>query len=203
MSACEILIFARTPELGKVKTRLAADLGEERALRTYKYLLAHTRESVSRSGFPARVHLAGPMPETDLWSVAGFRRVPQADGDLGARMSAAFAQAFADGVRSLVIIGTDCPALSPAHLHEAMKALETHEAVIGPADDGGYWLLGLSAPVRAIFEDKAWSTDTVLRDTLADFKALGMSVARLDVLRDVDTADDLHALVEEHPWLLG
>jgi rSAM/selenodomain-associated transferase 1 len=201
VSAQEVLIFARTPELGKVKTRLATDLGDAAALDIYHRLLAHTCDTVTRSGFPGRVHLAGPMPETDLWADAGFRRVPQADGDLGARMSAAFAQAFADGVRSVVIIGTDCPGLRAEHLHLAMQALQTHEAVVGPADDGGYWLLGLSSPVRAIFENKAWSTDTVLRDTLADFKALGMSVARLETLRDVDTAADLDALSEEHPWL--
>lgn len=201
MSAREILIFARTPELGKVKTRLAAEIGPDAALQTYLKLLAHTRESVSRSGFPARVHLAGPMPEHDLWSEAGFRRFPQVDGDLGKRMASAFTQAFADGVRSVVIIGTDCPGLSSAHLHEAMKALETHEAVVGPADDGGYTLLGLTSPIRAIFENKAWSTDSVLRDTLADFKTLGMSVARMETLRDLDTLDDLNALIDDHPWL--
>ncbi len=203
MSAQEVLIFARTPELGKVKTRLAADIGVQAALRTYVNLLAHTREIVARSGFPARVHLAGPIPDRDLWSEAGFRRFPQADGDLGQRMASAFAHAFADGVRSVVIIGTDCPGLSSTHLHEAMKALETHEAVVGAAEDGGYWLLGLTSPIRSIFQNKAWSTDTVLRDTLADFRALGVSVARLDILRDLDNADDLHALSEEHPWLLG
>lgn len=201
MSAKEILIFARTPEPGQVKTRLAADLGDDGALRTYLKLLVHTRESVARSGFPARVHLAGDIPEHDLWEEAGFRRFPQADGDLGERMSAAFAQAFADGVRSVVIVGTDCPGLRAEHLHLAMNALETHEAVVGPAEDGGYWLLGLSSPVRAIFENKAWSGEHVLRDTLADFKALGMSVVRLETLRDVDTVADLDALAEEHPWL--
>lgn len=201
MSAKEVLIFARTPELGKVKTRLAADVGDAAALALYQRLLAHTCDTVTRSGFPARVHLAGPMPERDLWSDAGFRRYPQADGDLGARMSAAFANAFADGVRSVVIVGTDCPGLRADHLHLAMTALETHEAVVGPADDGGYWLLGLTSPVRAIFENKAWSTDSVLRETLADFKALGMGVVRLETLRDVDTVDDLDALSEEHPWL--
>lgn len=201
MSAQEVLIFARTPELGQVKTRLAADLGNEAALRTYFQLLVHTRESLLRSGFPARVHLAGGVPERDIWSDAGFRRYPQADGDLGARMSAAFAQAFADGVRSVVVIGTDCPGLRAEHLHQAMNALQTHEAVVGGAEDGGYWLLGLTSPVRAIFKNKAWSTDTVLRDTLADFKALGMSVFRLETLRDVDTLADLDALAEEHAWL--
>ena len=201
MSAKEVLIFARTPELGQVKTRLAADVGDVAALDLYHRLLAHTCDTVTRSGFPARVYLAGPMPEDDIWSDAGFRRYPQADGDLGARMSAAFANAFADGVRSVVIIGTDCPGLRADHLHLAMSALETHEAVVGPADDGGYWLLGLTSPVRAIFEHKAWSTDTVLRDTLADFKALGMGVVRLETLRDVDTAADRDALAEEHPWL--
>jgi rSAM/selenodomain-associated transferase 1 len=201
VSARELLIFARTPEFGKVKTRLAADIGPESALRIYTRLLTHTCETALRSGFPARVYLAGPMPERDLWSDAGFHRFPQADGDLGQRMSAAFAQAFADGVRSVVIIGTDCPGLTSAHLHEAMSALQTHEAVVGPADDGGYTLLGLTSPIRAIFENKAWSTDTVLGDTLADFKRLGMSVARLETLRDLDTLDDLNALTDDHPWL--
>jgi glycosyltransferase A (GT-A) superfamily protein (DUF2064 family) len=82
-----------------------------------------------------------------------------------------------------------------------MSALQTHEAVVGPADDGGYTLLGLTSPIRAIFENKAWSTDTVLGDTLADFKRLGMSVARLETLRDLDTLDDLNALTDDHPWL--
>lgn len=201
MSAKEVLIFARTPELGRVKTRLAADVGDAAALDLYHRLLAHTCDTVARSGFPARVHLAGPMPERDLWSDAGFRRVPQTEGDLGARMSAAFAQAFEDRVRSVVIIGTDCPGLRADHLHQAMTALETYEAVVGPAEDGGYWLLGLTSPVRAIFQNKTWSSDSVLHETLSDFKSLGMSVFRLETLRDVDTVSDVVALAEEHPWL--
>lgn len=201
MSAQEVLIFARTPELGKVKTRLAEDIGDDSAYRIYNQLLVHTKESVLRSGFSARVHLAGPMPERDLWSDAGFRRFEQVPGDLGDRMAAAFAEAFASGVRSVVIIGTDCPGLRPEHLHQAMNALKTYEAVVGPAEDGGYTLLGLTSPIRAIFENKRWSTEHVLRDTLADFNALGMSVMRLETLRDVDTLADLNALAEEYPWL--
>ncbi len=202
MNECAILIFARTPERGHVKTRLAASLGDDITYRTYLKLLAHTRESASRSGFPVRVWIAGDVPQEDLWSNAGFRRFSQVPGDLGERMAAAFADAFKDGIRKVVIIGTDCPGLTSSHLHEAFRALDTHEAVVGPAEDGGYTLLGLTSPVRAIFQNKTWSSETVLHDTLADFKSLGMSVARLETLRDLDTIDDYHALIEDHPWLL-
>lgn len=201
MNESVVLIFARTPELGKVKTRLAADVGPERALSIYERLLEHTCETVLRSGIPARVCYAGDIPENDIWSRAGFARHPQSSGTLGDRMHAAFSDAFRDGVRSVVIIGTDCPGLKPSHLHEALKRLETTEAVVGPAEDGGYYLLGLTSPIRRIFEHKEWSTDSVLRSTLTDFRSLDMSFALLEPMRDIDTLEDLDALKHTHTWL--
>lgn len=148
----------------------------------------------------AQPPVAGQV-KTRLAAGVGIDRRPQAEGDLGARMCQAFREAFAEGVRKAVIIGTDCPGLTSATLHEAFRRLDEAEAVVGPAEDGGYVLLGLTSPVRAIFENKVWSGETVLADTLADFKRLGMPVARLEPLRDVDTAEDLDALEAEHPWL--
>ncbi len=201
MNESVVIIFARTPELGQVKTRLAADIGNERALAIYERLLEHTCETVLRSGYRARVFYAGDIPEADLWSRAGFTRHRQSPGTLGERMHAAFSDAFRDGIRSAVIIGTDCPGLQPSHLHDAMNRLETSEAVVGPAEDGGYYLLGLTSPIRRIFENKDWSTDTVLRATLSDFRELDMTYSLLEPLRDIDTIDDLEELKQTHTWL--
>ncbi len=201
MNESVVLIFARTPEPGKVKTRLAADIGDERALSIYERLLEHTCDTVLRSGYPTKVYVSGDIPEHDNWSRAGFARYPQSSGTLGERMHAAFSDAFRDGIRAVVIIGTDCPGLKPSHLHDAFKRLETSEAVVGPAEDGGYVLLGLTSPIRRIFENKHWSTDTVLRATLADFRALEMSYTLLEPLRDVDTVEDLDDLKQTHAWL--
>ena len=201
MAAERVIVFARTPVAGQVKTRLAAGVGAARALAVYEALLSHTCGAVRRAGFDARVHLAGDIPERDLWSEAGFTRRPQQGADLGERMHEAFRTAFAEGVRKAVIIGTDCPGLGPAVLQEAFRRLDEAEAVVGPAEDGGYVLLGLTSPVRAIFENKVWSSDTVLADTLSDFARLGMGVAQLEPLRDVDTAADLRHLEAEFPWI--
>lgn len=201
MAAERVIVFARPPVAGQVKTRLAAGVGAARALAVYEALLAHTCGAVRRAGFDARVHLAGDIPERDLWSEAGFTRLPQHGADLGERMHEAFRTAFAEGVRKAVIIGTDCPGLTSATLHEAFQRLDEAEAVVGPADDGGYVLLGLTSPVRAIFENKVWSSDSVLADTLADFMRLGIDVARLEPMRDVDTTEDLLALEQDFPWI--
>ena len=115
----------------------------------------------------------------------------QPAADLGERLTYAFAQAFAGGAARAVVIGTDCPGLSAALLGQAFEELRTHDLVVGPADDGGYYLLGLSAPRPALFANKAWSTATVLADTLADAARLHLRVARLPTLHDVDGAPDL------------
>ncbi|WP_262892577.1 TIGR04282 family arsenosugar biosynthesis glycosyltransferase [Hymenobacter qilianensis] len=106
-------------------------------------------------------------------------------------MQHAFTQAFAVGATSVVIIGTDCPGLTTALLSQAFERLATHDVVVGPAADGGYYLLGMNTLHPALFQQKAWSTASVLHDTLADAARLGLQVARLPTMHDVDTADDL------------
>lgn len=192
-----LLIFARVPALGRVKSRLAAGIGEPAALAVYHELLAITRAAVADAGVPATVWLAdavGPEPtaaEVTEWP--DFATRCQLAGDLGQRMTAAFAAAFAAGAGRVAIIGTDCPALRAAHLTQALTLLASHDVVLGPATDGGYYLLGLRQPQPELFEHKAWSTNSVLADTLADAHRLGLRVALLPELRDVDTAADLAA----------
>jgi len=115
---------------------------------------------------------------------------PAADS-LGARMAQAFAEAFGAGAGQVVIIGTDCPGLSAALLRQAFAQLVHHDLVVGPADDGGYYLLGMNRLRSELFANKAWSTTTVLPDTLADAARLGLRVAQLPTLHDVDSAQDL------------
>ena len=190
-----LLVFARVPALGQVKTRLAAGVGDTAALAIYHELAGITRAAIAEAGVPTTVWLAGtagPQPtaaEAQEW--AGLASCSQQTGDLGQRMAMAFAAAFATGAERVAIIGTDCPGLRAAHLAKAFALLSQNDVVLGPATDGGYYLLGLRQPQPELFEHKAWSTATVLADTLADAQRLGCRVALLPELHDVDTADDL------------
>ena len=160
----------------------------------YRELLALTRAAVQGAGVPTTVWLADEETgEAGAGEWAGFARERQAAGDLGQRMRAAFAAAFAAGAGRVAIIGTDCPGLRPAHLTRAVALLLDHDVVLGPATDGGYYLLGLRVLRPELFAHKNWSTATVLAETLADFRRLGLRVALLPELRDVDTAADLAA----------
>ena len=198
-----LLIFAREPVLGRVKTRLAAGIGAEAALAVYRELLARTAAAVAAAQVPATVWLAEapadgaaaavsaalPRPE---WPGLPWRVQPPAES-LGTRMAHAFGAAFGSGAGRVVIIGTDCPGLSAALLTRAFDQLLTHEIVLGPAEDGGYYLLGMNKLEAEFFENKSWSTATVLPDTLADAARLGRRVALLPALPDVDSALDLAA----------
>lgn len=192
-----LLVFARVPALGKVKSRLAAGVGAPAALAIYHELLTITRRAIAEAGLPATVWLAdtaGQLPtarESQEWPGLAARCQPT--GDLGERMAAAFAAAFAAGAQRVAIIGTDCPGVRAAHLTQAVELLREYDVVLGPATDGGYYLLGLRQPQPELFRDKRWSTDSVLADTLADAQRLGLRVALLPELRDVDTAEDLAA----------
>jgi rSAM/selenodomain-associated transferase 1 len=191
-----LLVFAREPVLGRVKSRLAAGIGAKAALDVYRELLALTAAAVAEAQVPATVWLAEapaagdpaqPRPE---WPGLPWRVQPAADS-LGVRMAQAFDEAFAAGAGRVVIIGTDCPGLSAALLRQAFDELLHAEVVVGPADDGGYYLLGMNKLEAELFANKDWSTATVLPDTLADATRLGLRVAQLPTLHDVDSAQDL------------
>ncbi|MBO2012820.1 TIGR04282 family arsenosugar biosynthesis glycosyltransferase [Hymenobacter negativus] len=192
-----MLVFARVPALGRVKSRLAAGVGEPAALAIYHELLAITHAAIQEAGVPATIWLADTAAShpsaAEVWHWPNLAARCQPAGDLGTRMATAFAVAFAEGAQRVAIIGTDCPGLRAAHLAQAFALLTTHDVVLGPATDGGYYLLGLCQPQPELFYHKAWSTDSVLADTLADARRLGLRVALLPELRDVDTADDLAA----------
>lgn len=194
-----LLIFAREPVLGQVKTRLAAGIGAAAALATYRELLALTASAVAAAQVPATVWLAeapappaAPTQPRPEWPGLPWRVQPLAES-LGERMGHAFAEAFAAGAGRVAVIGTDCPGLTADLLQQAFEQLTTHDLVAGPAADGGYYLLGMNALHNDLFLNKQWSTATVLADTLADAAGLGLRVAQLPTLTDIDSAHDLDA----------
>jgi hypothetical protein len=191
-----ILVFVRAPEAGRVKTRLAASIGADAALRVYRRLAEHTvREALAVAGAEVRVHFTPADMEVVVreWLGDGPALLSQAGGDLGERMRNAFGQAFAGGHRRVVIIGSDLPEIRADLLRRAIALLDEREAVIGPARDGGYYLLGLTRLVEGIFEGIAWSTPGVLQATLQRLESAGITPALLEPLTDVDEVQDLPA----------
>lgn len=191
MNKSLLIIFAKNPELGKVKTRLAATLGDEVALAIYFQLLTKTRQVTEGLNEDKVVYYSNYLEEGDLWNEDSFRKAVQSEGDLGVRMKNAFADAFDQGYERVCIIGSDCMEITTEILEEAFGKLHNRDAVIGASEDGGYYLLGMSKMTPEFFDNKAWSTDEVFISTLEDFEKLGLDYAELPVLNDVDIQKDL------------
>ncbi len=184
-----ILIFTRNPELGKVKTRLAASIGQEKALQVYIELLQHTRKVVLETDYDKRVLYSDAINTKDMWNNHLFQKKEQFGKDLGVRMYNAFREGFEEGYQKIVIIGSDLITLEANDLEKAFAALDTNDVVIGPAEDGGYYLLGLKSIPENIFKNKEWGTHTVLKDTLKNIKNLKYSL--LEEKNDIDTFEDI------------
>ncbi|WP_276497326.1 TIGR04282 family arsenosugar biosynthesis glycosyltransferase [Pontibacter litorisediminis] len=186
-----LLLFVRNPELGKVKTRLAASVGPETALQVYIHLLQHTRQVTQDLPVDKLVYYVGGVNHDDIWPNEVYQKREQVEGDLGQRMQAAFAEAFLQGYASVVIIGSDCLQLTPEVIMRAYKELETHDVVVGPALDGGYYLIGMNCLYPQLFQNKHWSTEQVFPETIQDLQHLKLSYALLPRLSDVDHVEDL------------
>ncbi|MBN2732440.1 MAG: TIGR04282 family arsenosugar biosynthesis glycosyltransferase [Balneolaceae bacterium] len=185
-----LLIFIKNPQKGHVKTRLAATVGDERALEIYKKLLVYTRQTVKPLQADKQVWYSQFIPRQDEWDDVMFAKKKQQGETLGTRMQRAFKQVFNKGYQRVVIIGSDCGQLKGKHLEHAYEALETNDVVIGPAEDGGYYLLGMRKFFPVLFKDKPWSTDDVFGQTVNDCKTYGLSYHVLEMLNDVDTKED-------------
>jgi len=187
-----LTIFARYPEPGQVKTRLIPALGPEGAAQIYALLLERTLASARQSGLAIELRTTGASEEcfASLCG-AGLAISPQGEGDLGERLARVAAPA--------IVIGSDAPALDSAMLLRARALLETHNVVIGPAADGGYYLIAFACPIPFAFSGIAWSTPDVLSQTLDRLGANGIEPALLPILGDIDTPEDLAAWPELHP----
>jgi rSAM/selenodomain-associated transferase 1 len=186
-----LLILARNPKLGRVKTRLAATIGSEKALEVYRQLLEYTVSVTKDLPFPKTVFYSDFIDNSDCWDRKLYGKQLQAGHDLGERISNSFSYAFNQGNKEVIIIGTDCFELSSIALTEAFCRLKSQDVVIGPAYDGGYYLLGMKAYSPKLFENISWSTGKVLEETISVCKDLHLSFALLPVLADLDDEEGL------------
>ena len=187
-----LLLFVRAPQLGLVKTRLAADLGPDAALQVHRELGAAAARAARGAACRVRVAYTPDDGESLVraWLGDGAEMVAQGRGDLGARLDAATRDAFAAGAARVVVVGGDCPALTSAVVDEAFDRLAHADVVVGPASDGGYYLIGMIRPSPELFAGIPWSSTETCRATLAAAAGAGRRVALLAEHFDVDTAAD-------------
>jgi uncharacterized protein len=193
-----LIIFVKNPELGKVKTRLASTLGDAQALRIYEALLGHTRTVVQAVPAQRLLFYSDFIATDDAWPDSDFEKFLQTAGWLGERMSSAFATAFIEG-GPVLIVGSDCAQLTTGIVEQALAALQDHDFVLGPAEDGGYYLLGMQHYHPEVFNDIAWSTERVFDQTVAILQNHSWSYALTPTLSDIDFEEDW----VKHGWVLG
>lgn len=189
-----LLVFAKAPRPGRVKTRLAADVGAEEATRIYRSLGSTVVDAVRRGPWTTVIcHAPADAREAmEAWlGTEGLRFRPQSDGDLGRRMEEAVAEAFDGGAASVCVVGTDAPGVGAGLVARAFEALEDADVVLGPARDGGYWLVGMDRPRPELFRRVPWSTPRVLEITRTRIRRASLLEHLLPVLADVDRLDDV------------
>lgn len=184
-----LLIFTKNPVAGKVKTRLAKDIGDEKALEIYKFLLLHSVKLTEKIRVDKQVYYSDEIQLEDIWDNTIFMKRQQEGNDLGRRMMNAFKAGFSEGYERIVIIGTDLFDITSKDIEDAFKNLIGNDYVIGPAADGGYYLLGMKSLNSKVFNNKEWGTSKVLQDTLKDLE--GKSLKLLKTRNDVDVLDDI------------
>jgi len=194
-----LLVFVKAPIPGHVKTRLAQEIGPEAAVAVYRASVELTLSRLRPLHEHTTLCIDPPdaIPEIQQWVGPGWRTVPQHGRDLGERLAQATARAFSDGARYVVVIGTDSPWVRIEDIGAAFDALASAEVVLGPTDDGGYYLIGLSRPSPAMFEDIDWSTPAVCDQTLVRARTLGLRAVRLKIGYDLDHLQDVQRFITE------
>ena len=182
-----LIVFLKSPRVGFVKTRLGKSLGNEAALKIYCQLVEQLLERLSElESVELRVAPDDALEECRQWFRPGWDLTPQGEGGLGERLSRAVKNAFDAGFRRVMVIGGDCPDVGLSQIDAALAALDHNSVVLGPARDGGYWLLGSSQYWPCLFEGIDWSTEQVLAQTLERVNQLNLSVSLLEELEDID-----------------
>jgi rSAM/selenodomain-associated transferase 1 len=186
-----LIIFIKNPVKGKVKTRLAATIGDDIALEIYQKLVRHTLNSTERVAADKYIFFSDTIDESIGYANKPVHKEVQSGKNLGEKMNNAFGELFKNLYKQVVIIGTDCPGITDNILAHAFSKLNDSEVVIGPAIDGGYYLLGMKKMHNDLFENIAWSTSTVLQSTIERCNINKLSVTLLKPLSDVDEEKDL------------
>ena len=186
-----LIIFVKNLIPGAVKTRLAKDIGIDGALDVYKYLVEHTFEVTQDLDCAKAVFYSEYVEIEDTWDTEKYKLFVQKGPDLGDRMMNAFKHGFDKKFKKVVIIGSDCFELKGTHIEEAFDQLDKNDIVIGPATDGGYYLIGMNKLYPQLFHDKKYSHDKVMMDVLTEIGEMNASFHLLPELNDIDTFQDL------------
>ncbi|MEM9484840.1 MAG: TIGR04282 family arsenosugar biosynthesis glycosyltransferase [Cyanobacteria bacterium P01_F01_bin.116] len=192
-----LMLFTRYPKAGNTKTRLIPHLGATQAAELQRWMTASMAREMAALGpsIERQIHFSGgSLAQMQAWLGRQFTYLPQFAGDLGNRLHQAFLGNFRSGMGTVVAIGADCPGLSTRHFEQAFRYLQTYDLVLGPAADGGYYLIGLAQPQAKLFENIPWGTGEVFERTVAIANTLNLSIAILEQLRDVDRPEDLEIL---------
>lgn len=188
-----LIIFQKNAEIGKVKTRLAATIGNENALSIFQYLVKYTYKFAEKTAADKFLFYSDFI-ENEIVLPENFEKMTQNGIDLGERMSNAFRKVFELGYKNVIIIGTDCYELNAEILNTAFEKLSENDFVLGPANDGGYYLFGMKKLEENVFKNKQWSTDSVASETLKDIEKMQMTCFETEPLNDIDTEQDLGVL---------
>ena len=195
MGTTALIIFVRLPHPGKVKSRLAWTLGPEKAAAFYQLCAQQIARELEQVPGEVKKYLAysdnSDEDEIRHWIGSRFRLVLQAEGGLGERLEQSFRDFLRGGFGKAIIMASDVPDLSARVMNDAVNVLDNHDLVIGPCNDGGYYLIGMKKPHGELFKGITWSTDKVFEQTLTIAGQLGLSIFSLNTLRDIDTGDDL------------
>lgn len=200
-----VLLFIKAPEKGKVKSRLSKVLGEDLALAIYKALVRDILETLDSGKYSFRpcFYPAGSGQIVKEWLGNTYSYSPQQGNDLGERMRNAIARAFSDGMEKVIVIGSDIPELTGRIISEAFDALDTNDAVLGPAFDGGYYLIGFKREtfLPAVFHGIEWGAASVFSQTMEVLERSGLGVHVLTELTDIDTFEDLQSFLRKNATL--
>ncbi len=194
-----VLVFLKAPRIGRVKTRLAKNIGLESALKVYRSLVERQLGELSPND-PVEIHYApaDALEEMHDWLGNGYDFYPQCEGGLGLRLEHAVSEAFARGAKSVICIGGDCPSLNYKHLKQASVALQRdHDVVFGPSEDGGYYLVGIHEFHVELFQNIPWSTETTLEESMKKSMLLGLRVKSLETLYDIDEINELNRAFDQ------
>ncbi|MCH6200607.1 TIGR04282 family arsenosugar biosynthesis glycosyltransferase [Aquiflexum sp. LQ15W] len=193
-----LIVFQKNAVLGKVKSRLAATIGEKKALEIYRSLLLHTYRQIEKlEDVDISIFYSDFIEENSFGQFKPDFEKVQIGVDLGERMSNAFFSLFQKCYKKVIIIGTDCPEIRTADIKDAFQALKKKDVCIGPALDGGYYLLGMCQFYGALFENIPWSSSEVWKRTLEILNHGQISYDLMKTLRDIDTEEDMIAIFPE------
>lgn len=190
MSKALVIVFVKNIKLGKVKTRLAKTIGNQGAFEIYSELVKVTEKATENLLVDKRIYYSDAVVDTK-WK--NDYKTVQHGIDLGERMKNAFKKGFEDGYERIVLIGSDLPDITVNHINKGLEVLKQNEVAFGPAEDGGYYLIGLSKMYNFVFDNKPWSKTNLLEETLSELKENGVTFTTLDTLNDIDTYEDLIA----------